>query len=98
MRRLVWILGFTFLGSVGALGLAGLFSVLSERARTLFVPSLISYATGTLLGGAFLGLIPHALRYDVPASSVLSTVLFGIVLFFILEKLVVWRHCHDESC
>jgi len=58
---------------------------------------LISYATGTLLGAAFLGLIPHALN-DIPASAALSAVLGGIVLFFVLEKLVLWRHCHEERC
>jgi zinc and cadmium transporter len=58
---------------------------------------LISYATGTLLGAAFLGLIPHSLQH-IPAPPILSTVLIGIVLFFVLEKLVVWRHCHNQQC
>lgn len=48
-------------------------------------------------GAAFLGLIPHALAH-LPAEPVLSGVLAGIVLFFILEKIVVWRHCHEANC
>jgi zinc and cadmium transporter len=94
---LVWIVGFAVLGSVGAIGLAGLFLLFPEKIHRLLIPCLISYASGTLLGAAFLGLIPHALNH-VPAASVLPTVLTGIVLFFLLEKLLIWRHCHRGEC
>ena len=53
--------------------------------------------TGTLLGAAFLGMIPAGLE-RAPASHVLTGVLAGIVLFFLLEKLVLWRHCHEIDC
>jgi zinc and cadmium transporter len=95
--RLALIVGFSLMGSVGAIALAGSFLLFPERTRRLLIPCLISYATATLLGAAFLGLIPHALS-QIPVSSALGTVLIGIVLFFILEKLVVWRHCHDQQC
>jgi zinc and cadmium transporter len=95
--RLPLIVGFSLMGSVGAIALAGLYLLFPDKTRRLLVPCLISYATGTLLGAAFLGLIPHALS-RIPVSSALGTVLIGIVLFFILEKLVVWRHCHDQQC
>jgi len=94
---LTWIVGFSLLGSVGAIALAGMFLLLPEKIRRILVPCLIGYATGTLLGAAFLGLIPHSLA-EIPASPALSTVLIGIVLFFVLEKLVVWRHCHNQQC
>jgi zinc and cadmium transporter len=61
------------------------------------IPGLLSYAIGTLLGAAFLGLMPHALD-RVSVDRALGTVLAGMVLFFILEKLVIWRHCHDPKC
>ncbi len=95
--RLIYIIGFSLLGSIGAIVLAGLFLLFPEKTRRILIPCLISYATGTLLGAAFLGLIPHALAH-IPASTALGTVLIGIVLFFILEKLVVWRHCHNQHC
>jgi len=57
----------------------------------------ISFATGTLLGAAFLGMLPKAMAKAEP-STVLSFVLLGIILFFILEKLLIWYHCHDEKC
>jgi len=92
-----WILGFSILGSIGAIAGAALLLAVPGVARDRFVPLLISYATGTLLGAAFLGMIPAGLE-QAPASEVLATVLAGIVLFFILEKLVLWRHCHESNC
>ncbi len=94
---LLWIIGFSILGSVGAIAGAALFLFFPQRIRNLLIPSLISYATGTLLGAAFLGMIPAALKL-APATSVLATVLAGMVIFFVLEKLVLWRHCHESEC
>jgi zinc and cadmium transporter len=94
---LPWIIGFSLLGSVGAIALAALFLLFAQRVRRAVVPALISYATGTLLGAAFLGMIPAGLR-DAPPDSILATVLAGIVLFFALEKLVILGHRHDAQC
>jgi zinc and cadmium transporter len=94
---IVWIIGFSLLGSLGAIAGAALLLVLPAMVRGRLVPGLISYATGTLLGAAFLAMIPAALA-QAPATSVLATVLAGMVLFFILEKLVLWRHCHELEC
>jgi zinc and cadmium transporter len=58
---LVWIVGFSLLGSVGAVALAGVFLLLPEKTRRILIPCLVSYAAGTLPAAAFLGLIPHAL-------------------------------------
>ena len=92
-----WLLGFSALGSVGAIGGAALVLVAPEDLRKRLLPCLLSYATGTLLGAAFLGMIPTALRQATP-TQVSATVLGGLVMFFVLEKLFVWRHCHDEEC
>ena len=58
---------------------------------------LISYAIGALLGAAFLEILPHALEKG-DAHRMAATVLFGILAFFVLEKLVLWRHCHHDHC
>ena len=92
-----WIVAFSLLGSVGAIGGAGVVLVAPESVRTRLLPYLLSYATGTLLGAAFLGMIPSALLQATP-TAVSATILAGVVMFFVLEKLVVWRHCHDEDC
>ena len=97
MNILILILFFSMLGSVGSVAGAALLLLFPERVRKTLVPCLISYATGTLLGAAFLGMIPHALEYIEP-FQILATVLAGIILFFLLEKLVIWRHCHDGEC
>lgn len=95
--RLAWIVCFSLLGSVGAILVAGMFLLFPDKTRRVLIPCLIGYAAGTLLGAAFLGLIPHSLEH-IPASTAMGTVLLGIVLFFILEKLVMWRHCHNPHC
>lgn len=94
---LPWIIGFSLLGSVGAVAGAALFLFFPEGIRKVLVPCLISYATGTLLGAAFLGMIPAGLKL-APALAVTGSVLAGMVLFFVLEKLVLWRHCHNSAC
>ena len=94
---LLWIIGFSLLGSVGSVGGAALFLFFPENIRQVLVPYLISYATGTMLGAAFLGMIPAGLAL-APPLAVTATVLIGIVLFFLLEKLILWRHCHDSAC
>lgn len=92
-----WIIVFSILGSIGAIiGAALLLSFPAQIRRTL-LPMFLSYATGTLLGAAFLGMIPKGVE-QATALSVTSTVLGGIMLFFFLEKMIIWRHCHDGEC
>ena len=85
---LLWIILFSFLGSVGAIGAAAFFLTFQDEKQKGLIPCLISYASGTLLTAALLGLIPHALEYAL-VFQVLSTVLIGIILFFLLEKLLI---------
>lgn len=92
-----WIIAFSILGSVGAIIGAALILLFPERTRKILLPCLLSYATGTLLGAAFLGMIPHGLQQATPIE-ISGTVLIGIVIFFTLEKLIIWRHCHDPEC
>lgn len=94
---LLWIIGFSTLGSIGAVFGAALLLLFPEGIRKVMVPGLISYATGTLLAAAFIGMIPAALKL-ARAEVVTETVLAGIVVFFVLEKLILWRHCHESTC
>lgn len=94
---LLWVIGFSLIGSIGATAGAALMLLFPNGIRRTLVPCLVSYATGTLLGAAFLGMIPAGLK-QAPAVPVMATVLGGMVLFFVLEKLVLWRHCHDSEC
>ena len=92
---LVWILAATLAG--GALSLLAA-AALAFNARAAWIQVLISYAVGTLLGAAFLEVLPHAFRMAESVEQMAATVLAGILIFFVLEKLVLWRHCHVEQC
>lgn len=94
---LSWIMVFSILGSVGSIAGAALLLLFPQGTRQMLLPCLLSYAIGTLLGAAFLGMIPNALQ-QATALAVSGSVLAGIVLFFILEKVIIWRHCHDTEC
>jgi zinc and cadmium transporter len=87
-------IGLSILGSVGGLVVASAFLLLGDGIRLKLIPWLISYAVGTLLGVALLALLPEALG-TLPPTPALATLLAGVLSFFLLEKLVLWRHCHD---
>lgn len=61
------------------------------------LPRLISFSTGTLLGAALLGMIPTAAS-SLSLSKISPVVLLGLILFFVLEKMLIWRHCHKHDC
>lgn len=97
MTPMTLVILFSLLGSVGAMSGAALLLGFPDAMLKRLLPCLLSYATGTLLGAAFLGMIPKGLEMASPLA-LSSTVLGGLVMFFILEKLVIWRHCHDAGC
>lgn len=100
MSTLAWIVGFTLLGGVAGVLLASLFLLVPERARTRALPLLVAFATGALLAAALLGLLPEAIEHAGPEGygAIGVALLGGIALFFVLEKLVLWRHCHEDHC
>lgn len=89
---LSWIIGFCILSSLGSLFFAALLLLLPSGMRQSLLPHLVSFATGTLLAGAFVSLIPAGLA-KVSAGPFMAAVLAGIIIFFLLEKLVLWHHC-----
>jgi zinc and cadmium transporter len=84
-------------GSLGGLLCASLLLLLPASRRARLVPWLVSYAVGALLGVALMALLPEALELR-PATQVFGTLLAGILGFFVLEKAVLWRHCHTDTC
>jgi len=95
MSVLGWILTASLFGGI----LSVLFAALvAFRAKAQWVPVLVSYAIGALLGAAFLEIIPEAFERGPSAQTMAAVLLAGILLFFVLEKLVLWRHCHVEEC
>jgi zinc and cadmium transporter len=93
--NLLVIIAVCFFGSLLSLTLAYLFSKLK---MVNYADYFVSFAVGTLLGAAFLEIIPHAYELSRDLHQISLIVLIGILLFFILEKLLVWRHCHGSHC
>jgi zinc and cadmium transporter len=97
VHLLATALGLSLLGSCGGLLVASSFFLFSASVRTKLVPWLVSYAVGALLGVALLALLPEALA-ELSPQAVFGTLLAGILIFFVLEKLVLLRHCHTDEC
>jgi|TARA_B100001971_G_scaffold163361_1_gene153793 zinc and cadmium transporter len=95
--ELLAAVGLSLVGSGSGVLIASPLLLLGQRTRLQLVPGLISYAVGTLLGVALLALVPEALE-SLEAPVALGALLAGILGFFMLEKLVIWRHCHTEDC
>jgi zinc and cadmium transporter len=92
---LAYITAASLIGGLLSVALAAL---VSFATRAHWVNSLISFAIGALLGAAFLEVLPHVFANTTDIRATAATVLGGILAFFVLEKLVLWRHCHVEDC
>ncbi len=100
MPLLLLIIIFTAVGGVLSVLAASIFLLLSEKNRNKVLPHGISFAIGALLAVAFWGLIPEAFENAKPEQiqTLSGTILAGILVFFVLEKLLIWRHCHFGEC
>lgn len=95
MSPLAWIIAASLFGGLLSVLIAAIFALKAQRK---WVPLLVSYAIGALLGAVFLELLPHAFEVATNVEAMTGTILLGILLFFTLEKLVLWRHCHGDHC
>lgn len=95
MPIFAWIMVTTLLGGILSVSCAAVFAMGTRPSR---VPMLISYAVGAMLGAVFLEILPEALERASSVQSMAMTLLAGIMLFFLLEKFVLWRHCHEQDC
>ncbi len=100
MSLLLLIIIFTAIGGVLSVMAAAVFLLLPDQRRAAVLPHGISFAIGALLAVAFWGLIPEAFAAVKPEQfqALSGTILMGILGFFVLEKLLIWRHCHSGSC
>ena len=97
---LIWIVLFSLLGGVLSVLAASVFLIVPGVIRDRLLPHSVSFAIGALLGAAFLALLPHAIAHPAvrDVHDVTKTVLAGLLIFFVLEKMVLWRHCHTHDC
>ncbi len=95
MHELVAIL--VSVTTVSLISLTGIvFIGLKEGWLKRILMVLVGFSSGTLLGGAFIHLLPEA--YEMNETTTFYYVIIGIVSFFVLEKFLYWRHCHEEEC
>lgn len=91
-----FVVAMGLLGSLGALLPAAVVLFIPDGWRHRVMPYLLSYATGTMLATAMIGLIPEALEH-ISIYEVGLSILAGLVLFFVLEWTVIWRHSHGDA-
>jgi len=95
--NLLLVLLLALPGTTAVLAASGLALLVKDATIDRLVPRLVHFSAGALLGATFFGLLPSAAR-GVGASRVFALVLVGVVGFFLLEKLMLWRHCHKHDC
>ncbi|MBI3560263.1 MAG: ZIP family metal transporter [Gammaproteobacteria bacterium] len=100
MSLLGWVIIFSLFGGVLSVLAAAIFLLFPEAQRERAMPHAVSFAIGAMLGAAFLGLLPHAVEgeFRLEFHQLGMTVLLGILGFFLMEKMVLWRHCHAHAC
>ncbi|HSB47278.1 MAG TPA: ZIP family metal transporter [Candidatus Bilamarchaeum sp.] len=68
---------------------------LNKKTMDTVVFVILSFATGTLFAAAFFDLLPEAIE-GLGTEGVFATALSGIMVFFVLERLVHWHHEHHD--
>lgn len=83
---------------ISLLSLIGILTIsISTKKLEKYLIYLVSLSIGALLGGAFLHLIPEALEKS-SYNNVFLSVILGFLIFFLIEKIFHWRHCHETEC
>ncbi len=97
MQALWWTLGSV--GLISILSLIGAITLLLTASRVKIVLYiLVAFSAGAMMGGAFFHLLPEALS-EISAMQTFTTMLLGFSLFFLLERLILWHHCHhNDTC
>lgn len=84
---------------VSLLSLIGVFTLsLKDYILNKIVKILVNLSIGVLLGVAFLDLIPESAKKYGINNNIFLYVIIGFFLFFLIEKLFHWRHCHEGDC
>ncbi len=92
---LLWILASTFF--VSLISLVGIFTLtLRENLLHKILFCLIGFSAGALIGSAFLHILPECLENN-KSTTVFSYLILGIIIFFMMERYLHWRHCHEEG-
>lgn len=97
MESLIYIVISTF--AVSLLSLSGiLFISFNKNYFEKLISLFVSLSVGTFLGGAFFHLIPESIEDLKSWNLSMGLVIGGILFFFLMERIIRWRHCHDGEC
>jgi zinc and cadmium transporter len=95
----VWIYTLASVFLVSIISLVGILALsLNDKILKKLLIIIVSFSAGALLGDAFIHLLPEIVESEGFTLAISLYVLFGIFIFFIVEKLINWRHCHDIAC
>ncbi|NTW27487.1 MAG: ZIP family metal transporter [Candidatus Moranbacteria bacterium] len=93
----VWIYTIASVLLVSAVSLIGVVTIFfGEKKLNSILRLFVSFSVGALLGDAFIHLIPEA--FESGSLLVSASILGGILSFFVLERFIHWRHCHEVGC
>ena len=96
MNTLTWIIaGGVLMSAIAMVGSVTL--VLKPATLERLVLPLVAFAAGSLIGGAFFHMIPAAVIETGDILNVGILVVAGFTVFFLLEQLLHWHHCHRAS-
>jgi len=96
MTDLIYIIISTFI--ISLIAFVGILTLsLKDKVLNKILLFLVSLSAGALMGGAFIHLIPESIE-KYGNGDILIFVLVGFILFFIIEKILHWRHCHKGKC
>jgi zinc and cadmium transporter len=94
MPTLAYIVAACLGGALLSLAIA---AAVAFRVHARWIPTVVSYAVGALLGAVFLDILPHLFEETRDPARIAAFILGGILGFFVLEKLLLWRHHHHHE-
>jgi zinc and cadmium transporter len=93
MNLLAILIG-TLVAGIGSVWIAGL---LTYGVLARYTQHLLSLAAGALLATAFMHLLPEAFESQAGAQALFTTLLAGLIFFFLLDKAELYHHGHEHS-
>ena len=93
-----WLYTLISVFLVSLISLIGLvsFGVQEDKLKKVLI-YFVSFSAGALFGDAFLHMLPDIAKETGFKTQAAIYVLIGIVIFFILEKIIHWHHCHEPT-
>jgi len=97
-QNLYWLytllatIGISFVSLIGVVAMS-----LKHKALQKVLLFLVAFSAGTMLGTSFFHLLPESLE-SLPTHLTFQLAFLSLVVFFLIEKILHWHHCHDADC